>query len=137
MSEDDRHSRLGPLALLAVLAAIGFYDGFFGPGTGSFLITTLVALGGFGLVRAIAHTKMLNFASNLAGLIVMALGGKVLWVAGLAMAVASIAGNQAGAYLAMRFGGRGVRPLLVVMSLALTVRLLSDPANPLRIWLAG
>lgn len=137
MSEEDRHSRLGPLSLLTVLALIGFYDGFFGPGTGSFLITALVALGGFGLVRAIAHTKMLNFASNLAGLAVMAVGGKVLWLAGLAMAVASIAGNQAGAYLAMRFGGRGVRPLLVVMSLALTVRLLSDPANPLRIWLAG
>ena len=132
MGEEDRHARLGRAALSLVLAGIGFYDGFFGPGTGSFFTTALVALGGLGLVRGIAHAKFLNFSSNLAGLLVLMAGGKVLWLLGGAMAVASIAGNQLGAQLAMRFGGRGVRPLLVVMSLALTARLLADPANPLR-----
>lgn len=114
MSDVDRHSRLGPLALMGVTATIGFYDGFFGPGTGSFFTTALVALGGLGLVRAIAHTKFLNFATNLAGLTVMIVGGHVLWLAGSVMAVASVAGNQVGAHLAMRFGGRGVRVLLIV-----------------------
>lgn len=132
MSDVDRHSRLGPLALMGVTATIGFYDGFFGPGTGSFFTTALVALGGLGLVRAIAHTKFLNFATNLAGLTVMIAGGHVLWLAGGVMAVASIAGNQVGAHLAMRFGGRGVRLLLIVMSGLLTLKLLSDPANPVR-----
>lgn len=132
MSDVDRHSRLGPLALMGVTATIGFYDGFFGPGTGSFFTTALVALGGLGLVRAIAHTKFLNFATNLAGLTVMIAGGHVLWLAGGVMAVASIAGNQVGAHLAMRFGGRGVRLLLIVMSGLLTLKLLSDPGNPLR-----
>lgn len=132
MSEVDRHSRLGTAGLSAATAAIGFYDGFFGPGTGSFFTTLLVALAGLGLVRAIAHTKFLNFTTNVASLMVMIAGGKVIWTLGLAMAVASVAGNQAGAHAAMRFGGRGVRPLLVVMSLALTAKLLSDPANPLR-----
>ena len=62
----------------------------------------------------------------------MIAGGHVLWVAGLAMAVANILGAQLGAHAAMRFGARAVRPVLVVMCLALTVKLLSDPANPLR-----
>jgi uncharacterized protein len=137
MSEADRHARLGRAGLCAATAAIGFYDGFFGPGTGSFFTTLLVALAGLGLVRAIAHTKFLNFTTNVAGLAMMIAGGKVLWALGLPMAVASIAGNQAGAHAAMRFGGRGVRPLLVIMSLALTAKLLADPSNPLRLWLFG
>ncbi|WCM27046.1 TSUP family transporter [Sphingomonas sp. QA11] len=131
MSEVDRHARLGRLGLTAVTTGIGFYDGFFGPGTGSFLTTALVALGGLGLVRAIANTKFINLATNVAGLSAMIVGGKVLWLLGFGMAAANVAGNQVGARLAIRFGGRGVRPLLVVMSFALTVKLLSDPRSPL------
>ena len=131
MSEIDRHARLGRWGLTAVCAALGFYDGFFGPGTGSFLTTAFVALGGLGLLKAIANTKFVNLATNVAALLAMIAGGKVLWLLGLSMAAANIAGNQVGAYLAIRFGGRGVRPLLVVVSLALTVKLLADPANPL------
>lgn len=132
MSDKDRHARLGVAGLTAVTTLIGFYDGFFGPGTGSFFTTVLVALGGLGLIRAIATTKMLNLATNVAGLLTMIAGGQVLWLLGLSMAVANVMGNQVGALLAMRFNGRGVRPLLVIMSIALTVKLLSDPANPLR-----
>lgn len=131
MSEADRQARLGRWGMTAVVTAIGFYDGFFGPGTGSFLTTALVALGGLGLVRAIANTKLINFSTNIAALIAMILGGKVLWLLGLSMAVANVAGNQVGAWAALRFGGRGVRLLLVVMSFALTAKLLADPANPL------
>jgi uncharacterized membrane protein YfcA len=131
MSEQDKHSRAGAPLLVAVALAIGCYDGFFGPGTGSFFTTALVAIFGLGLIRAIAHTKLLNFASNLAGLGVLIVGGHVLWVTGLAMALASIAGGQTGAYAAMRFGAGAARPLLIIMSLALTARLLADPENPL------
>lgn len=135
LSEVDRHARLGRAGLTAVTTGIGFYDGFFGPGTGSFLTTALVALGGLGLVRAIANTKLINLATNLAGLSAMIAGGKVLWLLGFAMAVANVAGNQIGARLAIRFEGRGVRPLLVIMSFALTARLLADADNPLWAWL--
>lgn len=137
MSDEDRHSRLGPVGMAVAVAVIGCYDGFFGPGAGSFFITILVALCGFGMVRAVAHSKLLNFTSNLAALAAMIIGGKVLWVVGLAMAVANIAGNQVGARTAMRFGSGMVRPLLVIMSLALTIKLLSDPANPIRVYLAS
>jgi uncharacterized protein len=136
-SEADTHARLGHAALVAVMFAIGSYDGFFGPGTGSFMATALVALFGMGLVSATAHTKFLNLASNLAALVTLVLGGQVLWVVGVVMAGASLAGGQIGAHLALRVGGRAIRPLLVVMSLALTVKLLSDPDNPLRVMLRG
>lgn len=135
MSEIDRHARVGRIGLTAVVTVLGFYDGFFGPGTGSFLTTALVALGGLGLVRAIANTKFLNLATNVAALIAMIAGGKVLWMLGGAMAAANVLGNQAGAWIALRFGGKGVRPLLVAMSVILTVKLLADPANPLWAWL--
>jgi uncharacterized protein len=134
ISDVDRHARLGTGGLTLVATGLGFYDGFFGPGTGSFLITALVALGGLGLVRAIANTKFLNLATNVAAVLAMVAGGKMLWVLGLAMAVANVAGNQIGAHLAMRFNGRGVRPLLVIISFALTAKLLADPANPLWQW---
>ncbi|MEG8039735.1 TSUP family transporter [Sphingomonas sp. LR60] len=135
MSESDRHARLGRAGLTGVTTLMGFYDGFFGPGTGSFLTTALVALGGLGLVRAIANTKFLNLATNIAALVAMIAGGKVLWLLGGAMAAANVAGNQCGAWAALRFGGKGVRLLLVTMSIALTIKLLSDPANPLWAWL--
>ncbi|MBB1473159.1 TSUP family transporter [Luteimonas sp. MC1782] len=133
-SEAGRHARLGHAALVTLMFALGFYDGFFGPGTGSFMATALVALFGMGLVSATAHTKFLNLASNVAALATLVIGGQVLWLVGLVMAVASIAGGQVGAHLALRVGGRAIRPLLVVMSLALTVKLLADPGNPLVEW---
>ena len=136
-SEADTRARLGHAALVTIAFAIGFYDGFFGPGTGSFMATALVALFGMGLISATAHTKLLNLASNLAALATLMIGGYVLWKVGLVMAVASVAGGQLGARLAVRVGGRAIRPLLVVMSLALTARLLSDPDNPLTAFLLG
>jgi uncharacterized membrane protein YfcA len=137
-SEAETHARLGSAALVTVMFAIGFYDGFFGPGAGSFMATTLVALFGMGLVSATAHTKFLNLASNVAALATLVVGGQVLWLVGLVMAVASIAGGQLGAHLALgRAGARLIRPLLVVMSLALTFKLLSDPGNPLRTLWSG
>ncbi len=137
LGDDDRHSRLGMPALLGVTAVIGCYDGFFGPGTGSFFTTALVALFGMGLIRAVAHTKLLNLASNCAGLIVLLAGGHVLWITGLAMAVASVAGGQLGAHLALRFGAGLARPLLIISALALTAKLLSEPDNPLMVTARG
>ena len=130
-SEEDRHSRLGSSTLAIIVFVIGFYDGFFGPGAGSFYTTVLVALFGLGLVSATAHAKLLNLASNVAALATMILGGKILWAVGLPMAISSVAGNQVGAHLAMRVGGKVIRPLLVTMSLLLTAKLLADPNNPL------
>lgn len=135
VGDRDRHPAASLPLLFAVTAMIGFYDGFFGPGTGSFFTTMLIMMGGLGLLRAIAHTKLLNFSTNLSALILMIAGGKVVWPAAVVMAVGSICGNQLGAHTAMRFNGRGVRPVLIIVSAALTWKLLADPANPLRQWI--
>ena len=136
-SDEDAHARLTPLAYSAVAGGIGFYDGFFGPGTGSFFALSLVTLMGMGLTRATANTKALNLMSNVISVVVLAAGGHVLWLLGGAMAVGQVIGGRLGAHSAMRFGPRLIRPLLVVISLGMVAKLLSDPANPLRIMIAG
>ena len=124
MSDEDAHHRVGPNGYAPVGGAIGFYDGFFGPGTGTFFTTSLVALRGYGLTRATAQTKLFNFTSNVASVIFFALGGKILWLLGLCMALGAVAGGWLGSHTAMKFGARLIRPLLVVISLGLTGRLL-------------
>lgn len=124
LGDADRAARLTPLAFaLTVVPAVGFYDGILGPGTGSFFMLGFVLLAGFGLLRATAHTKTLNFASNLGSLAVFAAAGGVWWGLGLAMAAAQVAGASLGARLAVRRGARVIRPLLVTVSLALAGRL--------------
>jgi uncharacterized membrane protein YfcA len=119
--------RLGLPAFGVVAGAgIGFYDGVFGPGTGSFFALAFVALLGYGLRQATASSKLLNFASNLAALLVFALGGHVAWTLGLAMAVGQWIGAWVGAHLVIQHGARLVRPLLVVVSLLLSIRLLVE-----------
>ncbi|MBP9184793.1 MAG: TSUP family transporter [Fuscovulum sp.] len=125
LSDADRAERVPP-AVFAVTAvpAIAAYDGFFGPGTGSFFMIAFVALAGFGVLKATAHTKLLNFASNLGSLAVFAFSGATWWVVGLAMAAAQVAGAALGARVAMRVGVRVIRPLLVVTSSAMALRLI-------------
>ncbi|WP_291839906.1 TSUP family transporter, partial [Brevundimonas sp.] len=90
-----------------------------------------------GLTRATAHTKALNLASNVVSVVVFAIGGHALWLIGLMMAVGQVIGGWLGSHAAMRFGPKLIRPLLVIVCLAMVAKLLSDPANPLRIWLLG
>ncbi len=124
MSDEDAHQRVGPGAYSPVGAAIGFYDGFFGPGTGSFFTTTLVGLRGLGLTRATALTKLFNLTSNIAAVLLFAIGGHMFWLLGICMAAGAMIGGWIGSHTAMRFGAAVIRPLLVVLSLGLTARLL-------------
>lgn len=125
LNDLDRAARLSPgVFALTVVPAIGFYDGLIGPGAGAFYMLAFVALAGFGILKATAHTKLLNFASNLGGLTAFALTGHPLWAAGLLMGAGQMLGAWLGARLAMRIGARVIRPLLVVTSTALALRLL-------------
>jgi len=107
-------------------ALIGFYDGFLGPGTGSFLVFLLVGAVGLSFLHASATAKVVNTATNLAALGLFALGGHVLWVLGGAMAAANLAGSQVGARLAIRRGSAWVRRVFVVVVSALILRLAYD-----------
>ncbi len=124
MSDDAAKERIGARAYTPVGAAIGFYDGFFGPGTGSFFTTTLVGLRGLGLTRATALTKLFNLTSNVAAVLLFAIGGKMFWLLGACMAAGAMVGGWIGSHTAMRFGAAIIRPLLVILSLGLTARLL-------------
>jgi uncharacterized protein len=124
MSDDDAHHRVTYKGYAPIGSAIGFYDGFFGPGTGTFFSTSLVALRGYGLTKATALTKLFNFSSNVASVLLFALGGHMLWLLGLCMAVGAMIGGWLGSHSALRFGARLIRPLLVTISLTLTAKLL-------------
>jgi uncharacterized protein len=111
----------------AVIAlAIGAYDGFFGPGTGTFLIVAFVGLLGDGLARASADAKVVNFASNLAAVALFMTRGTVLWRVALPMAAAQLAGGWLGAHLAIRRGDALVRRAVVAVALALAAKLALD-----------
>ena len=124
MTDEDAHHRVTSKGYAPIGGAIGFYDGFFGPGTGTFFTTSLVGLRGYGLTKATALTKLFNFTSNVASVLLFALGGKMLWLLGLCMAAGAMAGGYLGSHTALKFGARLIRPLLVVISLGLTGRLL-------------
>ncbi|MES2494955.1 MAG: TSUP family transporter [Pseudomonadota bacterium] len=124
MSDEDVHHRIGTRGYMPVGGAIGFYDGFFGPGTGSFFATSLVSLRGMGLIRATAHTKAFNFSSNLGSLLVFLSTGHTMILLGLCMAIGSISGAWTGSHTAIRFGAKVIRPVLVTICLALTAKLL-------------
>jgi uncharacterized membrane protein YfcA len=126
MTDDETTPRLTKRGFSPLAGAIGFYDGFFGPGTGSFFTTSLVGLRGMSLIRAAAHTKLFNFASNLASVILFLAAGQAVLVIGLLMAVCSMVGAWMGAQVAMAHGARVIRPLLIIVSLALTAKLIWD-----------
>ena len=111
--------------------AIGFYDGVFGPGAGSFYMVALVALCGFGLIRAMAGARLANFGSNVGSLALYAVSGHIVVSAGLAMGVGAFLGARVGAHAAMRAGARLVRPLIVAMSCAMALKLMSAPGGML------
>lgn len=107
-----------------LIGAIGFYDGFFGPGTGSFLMFVFVRLYGYDFLNAAASARVLNVATNLAALSYFALQGYVLWHIAISMAVANIAGSVLGTRLALRGGSSFVRKIFIVVVSALIVRTL-------------
>lgn len=127
LSDQDRKQRISyPLFAFTAAIGIGFYDGVFGPATGSFFTLAFLLLLGFNLTKSVAHAKVLNFTSNLASLIFFALGGGILWKVGLVMMIGQIIGGTLGAKVAMRKGKQIIRPLIVTMSLLMVGKMLLD-----------
>jgi len=102
---------------------IGFYDGFFGPGTGSFLILVLHYLLKFDLVSASATSKLFNFSSNIGALIAFMLAGKLLYMLAIPLAMMNLIGNHLGSASAMKFGPGFVRKTLSVSLMLLMASL--------------
>ncbi|MBI2512063.1 MAG: TSUP family transporter [Opitutae bacterium] len=125
LGETDRHHRMEVPAFYAVFGlALGFYDGFFGPGVGSFWTIAFVMLLGHNFVRAAAHTKVMNLTSNAASLVFFVFAGAVVPGPGLALAAGQIVGGRLGAHLALTRGARFVRPIFFVMAVLTVAKLI-------------
>lgn len=125
LGETSRRRRMERVSFYLLFGlGLGFYDGFFGPGVGSFWTIAFVTLLGHDFVRAAGHTKVMNFASNLAALGFFAAAGTVLWRPGLVMGAGQLLGGRLGAHLAMTRGARFVRPVFLVMAALVALKLI-------------
>jgi uncharacterized protein len=109
---------------------LGFYDGFFGPGTGSFWAMAYVLLLGFDLTRATAHTKVMNLASNVVSLAVFAIGNHMLLGAGVTMGIGQLVGARLGSRSVIKQGGKLIRPIFITIVLLISFKLLYEAVWP-------
>lgn len=124
---DDRE-RTQKISLLAVAILVapllGFYDGFFGPGTGSFMALAFVSLCGYSLSRATANAKILNFTSNIASLLYFIVYGDIYWLLGLIMIGGQTIGAVFGAKTVMKKGARLIKPVVVIVCFLMAITIL-------------
>lgn len=127
LGAEEVHPRL-PRRTFYLLAGLGlgFYDGFLGPGTGSFWVMAIMLGLGFDMRKGTGYTKLFNFVSNIVALVVFVAGGHVLLWAGLLMGVGQAVGARFGARLVIHKGTRFVRPVFICSVLAVTLKLFWD-----------
>lgn len=104
--------------------AIGFYDGFFGPGTGSFLIFGMIGIYGFDFLQAGGNARVLNFVSNITALVTFAIKGKVYYYYGIPVAISMAIGARMGTKFALKKGAKLIKPIFVTMALGVAVKML-------------
>lgn len=125
LTDESRHHLMSHTTHnLLIGSSLGFYEGFFGPGFGSFLVVSYVVLRGCGIRKATAHTKLLNFVANASSLFIYLLAGQAMVKLGLIMAIGQLCGATLGAHVAIRHGSKVIRPLLVTMCCAMAAKLL-------------
>jgi uncharacterized membrane protein YfcA len=127
LGEQDIHPRISRMRFDFVFAlGIGFYDGLFGPGTGTFLALAYMLGLGFNLAKATAHAKALNCASNIAALLVFLCVKKVWFVAGIAMGCGQWLGARLGSRMVIKRGAKFIRPVFLTMVVLITLKMIWD-----------
>jgi uncharacterized protein len=130
----QEHRPRGGVALAAAAAgAIGLYDGFFGPGTGSFLMFLFIRVFGLDFLHASASAKVVNAAANLAALLLFGTTAKLFWLLGFGMAACNVIGAQVGSHLAIRGGSAFVRRVFLGVVSCLIAKTAWD-ALVLHVW---
>ena len=125
LGETSRQHRMGPLLFYLLFGlGLGFYDGFFGPGVGSFWTIAFIMLLGHDFLQAAAHTKVMNFTSNAAALVFFVCAGSALAGPGFVLGAGQLLGGRLGAHLAMTRGARFIRPIFLVMAGLTVLKLL-------------
>jgi uncharacterized protein len=125
----DGRAHYGRTALIGL--TVGAYDGFLGPGTGSFFVILLVGVLGYGFLEASAKAKIANLTTNVVAIIVFGLSGSVLWALGLTMGLANLVGGLIGARTAIRHGNAFIRRVFLVVLAALIIKLTYDTVSQL------
>lgn len=127
IGENERESKLKPNVFYLLFGLLlGFYDGFFGPGAGSFWTFAFVALMGINMKKAVANTKALNFTSNIVSLGVFVVGGQILWLVGILMATGQIVGAWVGSNLVVKKDIKFIRTMFLFVVGATIVKLILD-----------
>lgn len=125
IGEVEKHKLISStLYSFTFVLLIGFYDGFFGPGTGSFFTICFIFFLGYNISRATAETKVLNFMTNFAALLFFLVFGQINFIVGFLMAVGQVLGAIIGAKLVVKKGQKLIRPLIVIISFSLSIKLL-------------
>ena len=104
--------------------SLGFYDGFFGPGTGTFIAFALIKIYGFDFLHASANTKILNFTSNFIALLLFMVSGQILYKVAIFYALSMMIGGYIGAKVAIKKGSTLIRPIFLIMALGVAVKLI-------------
>ncbi|HEY4417081.1 MAG TPA: TSUP family transporter [Verrucomicrobiae bacterium] len=127
LGEKDIHPRMSRTRFDFLFGfGIGFYDGFLGPGTGTFLTMAFMLGLGFNLTKATASTKVLNFATNIASLTIFLIARKVWFAAGLAMGLGQFLGARIGSKMVMRGGTKFIRPIFLSVVIILMLKMIYD-----------
>ena len=128
--EKQTPKNLSKIKLIVYSSIVGFvvggYDGFFGPGTGTFLILIYTSVLGFDLLTSMGNAKLVNLSSNLASLVVFIVEGKILYAIGIPAAICAIAGHYIGSGFAIKKGQTIVRPMLLVVLILLLTKIVID-----------
>ena len=135
LTDAESHRRMAVTGFaVGVASPIGFYDGIFGPGGGTFFFVALVLLLGQGVTRAAANAKLLNLASNVGAFALFALSGHIVWGLGFVMGLAAMAGSAIGARAALKQGAKLIKPLVILVAMAMALKLMLDPVHPVGAW---
>lgn len=127
IGKQDKQKKLNKITFAFIAGGcIGFYDGFFGPGSGSFYAIAFIMLNGFNLSKSTAHAKVLNLASDIGGLLFFILAGQVVWGTGLIMLIGASCGARIGARLVLFKKQSFIRPIVICVSIIMSSKLLYD-----------
>lgn len=114
------------LTAMAAAFVVGIYDGFYGPGTGTFLIIAFTVFAKLGMKSANAHTKVINLTTNITSLVIFILNGQVLFQVGIAAALCNMAGGYIGAGMVMKNGSRIIKPSIILVLILLGIKVITE-----------
>ena len=123
INDENKAKNPHKILLFITMGMTGFYGGFLGVGIGSFVLTLLVSIGGYGISKALAHSRWIVFSINIVSTTFFILSDNVLWVLGIVMCIGQIIGTSIGAKLAIKHGAKIIRPIVICMCFALSAQL--------------